>query len=162
MPLTRRKLLMLFGGILVGVPAGCTLGGGDAKPSTNASPAAPDPLIGLLGAEHAMLALYDSVLARYPQLARQLGPVRADHAAHVEALRAAAGLASPNPSAQPSITPRPVVAPPSAAAGIAKLRAAETAAAGRLSRACLIAPVDRAPLLGSIAACESAHLVLVR
>lgn len=162
-PLTRRSLLAAVGAMLVTAPAGCTLFDGEsATPRASAPPPPPDPLLPLLAAETAVLSRYDGVQARHPQLARRLGPLRADHVAHLDALRDIVGNPAASPSTATSPSSTPVAAPATAAAALAALRAAELAAARRVSLACLTAPVERAALLGSIAACESAHLVLLR
>jgi len=162
-PLTRRSLLAAVGAALVTAPAGCTLFDGEsATPRVSAPPPPPDPLVPLLTAETAVLALYDGVRARLPQLAGRLGPLRTDHVAHLDALRGIVRAPAANPSMSPSPSPAPAIAPATATAALAALRAAELAAARRMSLACLTAPVERAALLGSIAACESAHLVLLR
>lgn len=161
-PLTRRSLLAAVGAVLVTTPAGCTLfDGKSANPRASAPPPAPDPLLPLLAAEAAVLALYDGVQARHPQLARRLSTLRADHAAHLDALRRIIRTPAANPSTPASPSTTPVAAPATPAAALAALRAAEVTAARRVSIACLTAPVERAALLGSIAACESAHLVLL-
>ncbi|MEO6712624.1 MAG: hypothetical protein ABIM89_04250 [Mycobacteriales bacterium] len=164
MPLSRRNLLIVLGSALVTAPTGCTLlDGGTATPRATPAPPPPDPLLPALVAENTMLVLYDNVLARYPQLAARLAPIRADHAAHLDALRAVVrGAPAGRPSPSASAAPTPAAVPSTAAAAIVTLRAAELAASRLLSLACVTAPVDRAALLGSIAACESAHLVLVR
>lgn len=160
-PLTRRSLLTALGMTVVAAPAGCTLFNGEpAAPRASASPPPPDPLLPLVSAESAVLALYDGVMGRHPQLAGRLRQVRDDHAAHVEALRAVVRPPAPSPSVP--ATPSAVVAPATVPAALAALRAAESAAAKRSSVACLTATAGRAPLLGSIAACESAHLVLLQ
>lgn len=165
MPLTRRSLLAAVGGVLVTAPTGCTLLHGEsASPQASTSPPPPDPIVPLLGAESALLAQYDAALARHPQLAGRIGPVRADHAAHLDALRDIVKSPVENPStgATPSPSATPMATSATAAAALAALRAAESAAARRLAAACLTAPPARAALLGSIAACESAHQVLLR
>ena len=157
---TRRRLLSrsaqaaLAGVVLA--PARCgPLGDRPEPPQATGSPAPPDPLLPLLAAERELLHRYDHVLGRFPQLA-ELAYVRADHDVHITALRAIVRGAEPSP------TPAPTFAPATAAAAVAALRVAETAAAARYGSACVAAPASRAALLGSIAACESSHLVLLR
>lgn len=149
----------LGAGLALSGAAACDPLGRTARvPAPRHSPAAPDPLLELLAAERALLAQYDTVIARFPALTRATA-VRADHLAHVQALRlllrAPAG-ASPAPASVP------VSVPASPSAALLALRAGEVAAAARNTAACIAAPSSRAPLLGSIAACESAHLVLLR
>lgn len=163
MPLTRRRLLAGslragVGGLVVAGAAACDpLGRSHPTPRPD-RPTAPDPLLELLAAERALLSQYDAVLARFPSVA-SVTAVRADHAAHVDALRAV--VRAPATSASASPTP-PVAAPATLPAAMAALRAAEVSAAARTTAACIAAPASRAALLGSIAACESAHLVILR
>lgn len=143
------------GGLLL---AGCGAFGRQAprpSPRPSASSAQrPDPLLPLLAAERGLLSSYDAVLARYPQLLPRLAAVRADHAAHLDALRTLTGQHHQLPL--PATT-----APATASAAVAALRLAEEAAAARTGAACLAAPSSQAALLGSIAACESAHRLLL-
>lgn len=165
MPLTRRSLLTALSAVLVAAPAGCTVfDDNSATTRATPSPRPPDPLLPLLAAESVLLAQFDATLARYPQLTGRLGAVRADHAAHLAALLGIVRnpLGSPSPAATSSVSPPAAAVPATAAAAVATLRAAEVAAARRATAACLVAPPARVALLGSIAACESAHLVLVR
>ncbi|PZS32222.1 MAG: hypothetical protein DLM59_08595 [Pseudonocardiales bacterium] len=159
MPLTRRRFLagslrVLGGGTALVAASACDpLGRSGPRPRRSPSPG-PDPLLELLAAERALLSQYDVVLARFPA-APGAAAVRADHAAHVDALRALV-------HAPAAASPAPVSPPGTTAAAVAMLRAAETSAAARATDACLAAPAARAALLGSIAACETAHLVLLR
>ncbi len=157
MPLTRRNLLTgaaraAFGGLAL---SGCGVFGRPAPPSPRPSPSRTDALLPVLAAERALLGQYDAVLARHPQLVPRLAAVRADHAAHLHALAAAASVRADSGGGHGV-----ALAGPDAA--LATLRAAERAASLRAGAACLVAPAPRAALLGSIAACESAHAVLLR
>ena len=167
MPLTRRELLVALGAVVITGPAGCTVFDDEPAPplaSAPPSPPPPDLLLPLLAIEGALLAQYDATLARYPQLVSRAGPIRADHAAHLGALRAIVGTPATSESApaRPAASPPRIVIPATSAAALAVLRSAEAAAGRRLASACLSAPPARAALLGSIAACESAHLVLLQ
>lgn len=158
MLLTRRQMLAgaLQALAAVGL-AGCRpFGRPAAHPKPHASPPQTDALLPLVVAERAVLKQYDDVLARYPQLLARVGVIRADHAAHLDALRGA--LAGPDRPAPEG----PAFAPATPAAALAGLRATEANAAARLATACAFAAPARAALLGSVAACESAHLVLLR
>ena len=115
-------------------------------------PADPDPLEPLLAAELALVASYDAAIKAAPAQAARLRAVRADHAAHVQALRA-------------RLDPRRVAAIETTAAAstssVAGLITAERAAAKQATEACLAASGERAALLASIAACESSHVVVL-
>lgn len=159
MPLTRRRLLAgsvwgAVGGVIGAVLAACDPLGRSHPAPRPGRPKPPDPLRELLAAERALLSQYDGVLARFPAVA-SIAAVRADHAAHVDALRALV-------RAPAAASPPPVAVPATLVAAVAALRAAEVSAAARTTAACIAAPAARAALLGSIAACESAHLVILR
>ncbi len=133
-----------------------------ARPAPTASPiprpSRPTALLALVAAEHDLLAAYDATLARHPALLPRLAALRADHAAHLDALAAVARVRAGTPL--PANTPANL--PGVAGAALAALRAAEAAAAARTGAACLAAPATQAALLGSIAACESAHRLLLQ
>lgn len=141
-----------------------------------------------LAAEAALLAAYDATLHRHPSLARTLRPVRAEHAAHLAALRRATtpagdragagpagagekgGVAGPTTGAGGKAGPalpgaratrRPAV-PPNPAAAVAALAGAERSAAAARVADCVAAPRELAPLLASIGASEAAHLPALR
>ncbi len=158
--LTRRRLirtgLPFLGGAALAALTGCDPLGRHLAPRPSPSPSGSDALLPVLSAEHALVKLYDDILARYPALAGRAGALRADHLAHLRSLGAIVRGADPGPPAGPAFVPV------STAAALAALRAAEHAAATRTGLACLAAPRSRAALLGSVAACESAHLVLLR
>jgi hypothetical protein len=137
--LTRRHLLVTTG--LAGA-AGCT--------SNKAAPAPKpvDPDIALRSAavarERALLRAYDDALAAHPALAARLTPLRADHVIHLAALRA------------PSATPIPA---PLLAGTPLHLLEKDTASAH--AAAALLASRELAPVLASLAACESSHVGLL-
>ncbi|MDQ6875428.1 MAG: hypothetical protein M3042_10270, partial [Actinomycetota bacterium] len=124
MVMTRRQML---GGAVQALAAlglaGCRL---SDRPTAHPSPRAfrplADPLLPLVLAERALLKQYDDVLARYPQLLARVGVVRADHAAHLDALRGVLG--APDRSASEG----PAFAPATPAAALTVLRAAEARA----------------------------------
>lgn len=165
--LTRRRLLVA-GGSLVGTALAAGLAGCDpfAPPTAGRSPSPagtrpppPDPLIALAVAEADLLAGYDRLLAAGAgPLEARLRGIRADHAAHLAALRAALP-----PATRPSL--RPASPSPSPTAGAAPttsgLRAAELATADRLGQAALTAPAGRVSLLASIAASEASHAAVL-
>ncbi len=185
-PFSRRRVVVLGTAAaagLAGALSGCTASGhrggpgettaGDAGGSGTGSPSVSqsvsqslsssqptrspdDPQLADVRDERRLIAAYDAVLAAFPKLTPRLAPIRTDHAAHLEALQAMAGPASHH------------VAPPTApaksastGAALAALRAAEKRAVAARTTSCVAAPRDRAPMLGSIAASESVHAMLL-
>lgn len=105
-----------------------------------------------------LLSRYDATIAAQPDLSSRLAPLRADHAAHVDALNAAMGRTpSPTPSASASGSPGPAV-PTGTKAAVAALRGAEKTAQGDAAKVCMTVPAQYAELVGSIAACRATHL----
>jgi hypothetical protein len=137
--LTRRHLLASTG--LAGAAA-CTTS------KTPPPPKAVDPDIALRAAavarEQSLLAAYDVALAARPALATKLTPLRADHVTHLAALQA------PNATAT---TATATAGPP-----LAQL---EKAAGAAHAAAALLASRELAPVLASLAACESSHVGLL-
>jgi hypothetical protein len=110
-------------------------------------------------------ALYAAVLARFPSAGRDLAPLAAEHAAHVEALRGHARTPSTSPTASPgpsttSTTPAPDV-PATLPEAVRALAAAERTAADRRARQAVRTTPGTARLLASIAACDAAHAELL-
>lgn len=137
--------------------AGCGL----LDPGPAAGDAGTGTLVALWHREQELVARYAAAVTRFPSLAGRLRPVRADHAAHAEALGAlvaARATASPVPS-PPVATVGPAA---TTTAVLAELAGAEAAASTAAGRAALTAEGDTAALLASIAACESTHLVVLR
>lgn len=167
-PVSRRGALTGIAAAVLGLgTAGCgVLTGGSAQQSTP-----PDPLEPLIRAKASLLGSYDAVLARHPGLAAELRPLRADHAAHLAALVSQLDVRrrvvlfpehreqGTDRTSTPAPSSRTVPASPGQAR--AQLRAGERAAAARSRAACLAATGDRAALLGSIAACERSHGVVL-
>ncbi len=149
--LARRRLLT---GALAGATGILTAACGPLSGADRGSvpPADPDPLEPLLAAELALIASYDAAIKALPAQAARLRAVRADHAAHVQALRA-------------RLDPRRAAAIETTAAAstsnVQGLVAAERAVAKQATDACLAASGERAALLASIAACESSHVVVL-
>ena len=137
--------------------AGCTLGGsGRPQPSPS-----PDPLAPVLTGTQALVDLYTATVAAQPSLADRLNPLLAEHRAHVDALRAAMGLAtqssgSPSPTGAP--TPSAGQVPANAAAALAAVAGAERTAQAAAVKDCLASRPEHAGLLGSIAASRACHL----
>lgn len=168
-PSRRRVLqggLVLGGGVLL---AGCGLfedGGllrGDDEPDPDVV-----ALRAALADEDELLAAYDATLAAHPALAPTLQPLRAEHAEHrrvvldrlgddAEAEPQAAdtppGEASPEPAPGPS---GPVV-PAEPGAAVTELSRREDDAARGRRRSALSVSAPLAPLLGSVAASEASH-----
>ena len=149
--LTRRSALASAGLALV---TACTRG------RRSGPPAAPDPdtvlTVAAVAREQALLARYDDVLSAAPALAGVLGPLRAEHAAHLVALGATdAAAASPAPTPAPSASPAAVQV---LRQDLARLE--REAAAGHASGA-VAASRRLAPVLASLAASEASHLAVL-
>ncbi|HTC69465.1 MAG TPA: hypothetical protein VK662_07850 [Acidothermaceae bacterium] len=209
-PLTRRTALRLLVVGTVGLLAGCrsakhpaaapaTSGstspaGGSHTPSVSPAVAVASPTLSpdealahrVALAEAQLIGAYDDATRDHPELAALLAPLRADHAAHADAL--VSGIASsPPPSASPS-TALPSSAPPSApvvggvgaGAGaaaappssppaspspssviIGQLIALERAAAAARVTDLVTTSGSLARLLASIGGCEAAHAALL-
>ncbi len=188
----RREVLGALGAAGIALVAGCTSApAGHPRPSP--TPTGPDPQLADLESERVLLASYDAVLRAHPTLSGRLHPIRADHVAHVAALRrlvapesghhrtspgsgtpasgtpasgtpasgtpASGTSASTRAPTSPAPTPPRIPADPVAALGL--LRTAERSASAARTRSCLAAVTDRAALLGSIAASEASHGVLL-
>jgi hypothetical protein len=121
-----------------------------------------------------LAAAYAATIAAHPTTRAALGPLAAEHDAHVAALVALlpaptatpSGSPSPSGSASASGSASPIASPPPVAASraeaVAALATAErTAAARRRGQAGGAGP-ELARLLASIAACEVVHATLVK
>jgi hypothetical protein len=114
-----------------------------------------------------LAAAYAATIAAHPTTRASLGPLAAEHDAHVAALVALlppptatpSGSASPTGSTSPSASPPPVAASPAEA--VAALAAAERTAAARRRGQAGRAGAELARLLASIAACEAVHIAQV-
>jgi hypothetical protein len=149
--LTRRHLLATTG--LAGVAA-CT-----AK-KVAPLPKRIDPDVALRAAavtrEQVLLAAYDAALAARPAVAAALAPLRDDHVAHLAALQASSATVAPTPA--PTATPVPAPAPATTSTPLAHL---ERTTAAAHAAAALLASRELAPVLASLAACESSHVGLL-
>ena len=148
--LPRRTLLQVAAAVAV-LPA-CDLL--DRGPDEPAAPT-PDEVLRSSAAadEGALLVRYDAVLARHPGLATRLTSLRAAHAEHL------ATLVAPVPSPSPSTAPA-VPADPRAA--LRELLGLErTASAARTTWARTAEAPDLVALLGSMAACEATHALVL-
>lgn len=116
-----------------------------------------------------LAAAYAATIAAHPTTRTALGPLAAEHEAHVAALVALlpapsasaspSGSASPGGSTSPSASAPPVA--PSPAEAVAALATAERTAAGRRRGQAGRAGAELARLLASIAACEAVHTAQV-
>ena len=206
-PLTRRTALRLLMIGTVALLAGCKstkhpAAGPDTSRSTSpttgsftasgspstaaASPTlSPDELLAhrVALAEAELISAYDDASRDHPELASLLGPLRADHAAHADAL--VPGTASPPPAAPPSssapasaVSSRPVggvgagvgaaaapSSPPSSPSPssmiIGQLIALERTAATARVNDLVTTSGSLARLLASIGGCEAAHAALL-
>jgi hypothetical protein len=113
-----------------------------------------------------LVAAYTATIAAHPATAKALGPLAAEHRAHLAALvtllpAPATSTPTPSPSASTSPSTTPPAVAPSPAAALADLATAERSAAARRSQQAGRAGPELARLLASIAACEAVHAVLV-
>ena len=118
-------------------------------------------LLHAVAAEQNLIWVYAKVMALYPALAGPLAPLRAEHEAHLDQLRARVieppGPQSPAPGLDHAVAARPLIAGPQAAA-LVQLRALELAAVTAQMGRLAAAPASLAQLYASIAACESTHV----
>lgn len=135
--------------------SGCGKGFGALGP-----PPRPLPEVGVLtraiSREHLMIARYQAVVSGFPALAGELGPLLAEHRAHLTALHSRL-LPGAKPAPVPSSGPPIPAGPADRAAAIAGLRAAEDRAARALLDSLAVASPSLAQLLASIAASEATH-----
>jgi hypothetical protein len=152
-PMTSRRAVLAS---VVGGATGLALAGCRGSPRPAPSPT-PHPLLPTLTGVLALIDLYQATIAAYPDLADRLGPLLADHQAHLEAVRRAMGV--PSPTASPSAaSPSASVAPDDPDAAVAALHTAEQAGQASAQKACLAATAAYAALIGSIAACRATHV----
>jgi hypothetical protein len=154
---SRRELLRALGLVALG---------GTAAPMTACDlfdrapkrPPEPDPLAPMIAEALDLAARYEAAVASNAALAGRLGPVAQAHRAHAEELARVTG------AALPTGTPTPAPTTPAADGQnvLAALRAAEQQGREAAAKACVDAPVQRAALLGSIAAARATHLEVLR
>jgi hypothetical protein len=170
--ITRRGVLAAGAGAAAAAVAGCGRAANGAAGATgSASPAATSAAVPAAAAtssapvtkaaaaawavpvaagERTLLASYDAVAKAHPALKTKLAPLRAAHAAHLKALKvtgsgkAISGL----PTAQ--------------AQALSRLAAAEQKAADSTAAACVTCPTEAAALLGSIAAADASHVLVLQ
>jgi hypothetical protein len=162
-----RRSVLAGGGLLL--VAACT--GSSPSPVLAPRLTADQRLARHAAAEITVLsAAYTATIAAHPRTRRALGPLAAEHEAHVAALvellpaptATPSGSPSPSGSTSPSTSasPPPVV-PATPAEAVAALAVAERAAAARRRAQAGGAGPELARLLASIAACESVHVAQV-
>jgi hypothetical protein len=160
--LPRRRLLGVIAGWIglctTPLATSCTTGDAQepAQPKADPDGAVRDRVAASV---QALIVAYDATAGRHPALASELAPLRAEHAAHLEALDRAA---TPSGAPAGSPTTRPKVAADSRTARSALVRAEERAAASRVREAVAAASPDLARLLAAIGASEAAHAALLR
>lgn len=150
--ITRRAVLWSGLGV---VAAGAGAGVGVLLPAHPAQPRtrAPQPLLDALAAEQRLVAVL-SEASTDESLREPMALARADHLAHLEAIRAMLAAFAPTAAAVST----PAAGPPSREA----LRAAEAQAASAAAARAAVLSGRTATVLASIAACEATHAELFR
>jgi hypothetical protein len=141
-------------GVLVAGGGGVTAGALQRLPVAHREPP-PAELVAALAAERSLIAGIDATTGGDASVRTALRLIRADHAAHLDALQAAARA---YPGASSSTSPS---APPATALTRAALRDAERAASTRAAAQAASLSGAAATLLASIAACEATHAELL-
>lgn len=100
-------------------------------------------------AERQLAASYAAVIKAHPALKTVLMPLQAAHSAHARALRA------PGPA-------KALPLPPTQAGALIALVTAENHASSLASAACVTCPVEGAVVLGSIAAADASHVLVLQ
>jgi hypothetical protein len=113
-------------------------------------------LLRAITAEQNLIWIYATVMSAYSGLAAELGPLHAEHQAHLAQLRARV-VEPPGKQLTVAVTDKPLIAGTQAAA-LRQLRAAEQAAVSAQMGRLAAAPAALAQLYASIAACESTHV----
>jgi hypothetical protein len=149
--ITRRAVLWSGLGVATagaGAAAGALLPAHPAGPRTPA----PQPMLDALAAEQRLVAMHGAAVTE-ESLREPMAFVRADHVAHLQAIRALLAAFAPATAA-----PAPAAGHPTREG----LRAAETqAASSAVARAAALTG-RAAAVLASIAACEATHAELFR
>lgn len=160
--LDRRQLLATF----VAATATASLTACSSSADNSAKAEKPDPQLTDFADEQSLVAAYDATLARHPDLASQLSPLRQQHTDHLAALANLVGkkvtaTVAPTPETSAVATVVPSTVPNDKTAAIAALRKAEHSATAARTASCLTASKERAVVLASIAACEASHEVVL-
>jgi hypothetical protein len=148
-------------GVLIGGLAAAAAAVGLAGCTDSDRTEPPSPVLPVLAGSRALVAAYDAVLLRHTDLTDRLGPLRADHRQHVDALTKRLGSATPSPSGSANTSPSAPAVPDGADAAVALLADAERKAQRDGASACLSAPREYATLFGSIAACRATHVAVL-
>lgn len=162
-PSVTRRGVLVAGVLVAATGAGAAAGLVRSVPRQAVSRGAPPPeLAGALAREQQLVAGLDAALRFDPSLAARLGPIRADHAAHADALRSAlasypGGVGGVSSGSGSSAPPAGQAAP-----SLARLRASEADAARLAAGDSLDLGGARAALLASISAAEAGHVELLR
>jgi hypothetical protein len=148
-PVSRRGVLLGTAAVVVGAAGGVAAGElRPLHPHHSGKPAPPD-LVAALTAEWTLIARLDFAVTHKSVPRAAVAAIRADHAAHADALVAA--LAQYAPAVVPQAPAQRT------AAARAALRAAESAASAQAARAAAQLDGRIATLLASIAASEASH-----
>ena len=158
--LSRRQLLGASPAALPAALSGCLALSACSAPAVLKAPPAVSPqaqaLLRAVSAEQDLVLLYDRVIAAHPALGTALGPLRAEHSAHLAQLRGTVieppGKRLPGPSAS-----QPVLGATQARV-LVQLRGAEQDAVTALMGHLAGAPPSLAQLYASIAASEATHV----
>ena len=167
-PISRRTLLFGVGGLSAAAllsATGCGYFGSDEPPAPSvvATPAALDPINGLISTTNLHLLRLDAAIAADPTDAPRLTPLRDDRQAQLTALEAE--FARMNPTGTGTATSPAVTAPPAATitmpdtpeAIISAVRGDAATAQVQFTDATSSASRYRAALFGSIAAALASH-----
>jgi hypothetical protein len=186
--LTRRVLLRGAAAGSAAAAALASAGCSSERRPPAARPAQPDPDVALLGeliaGKERFIALYRQAAAADPELAETLRPFERRHRAHLEELRrrlppgvsptpagrggaGSADASAASPRAQSSVatadpgdgSAEPSPSPSAPKVTVARLRAAERAAAAARPRQLATVSPSLAQLVACIGACEAAHVV---
>ncbi|KUN63911.1 hypothetical protein AQJ46_30365 [Streptomyces canus] len=156
-PRRRSLLASVAGGALL---AGCSDGTGSTEEGTAGSPSVVERARARAARDsRGIVERYDAVLAAYPALAEQVGPLRAEAVRHAEAFGET--VATSSPTASPASPSPSVTVPTTEKDALAQLAAAERALADRRAKALLDVPGELARLLASVAAAGAAHAYLL-
>jgi hypothetical protein len=167
---TRRVVLGAGLAGVVAVLTGCDSGGGSkgaaaatgsstvsttpsaAATTTTAAPTTAPPeawATEVGGAESSLVASYTTVIKSHPSLAKTLNPLKAAHAAHLAAVGVpATGKVLPG-------------LPAGQAAALSRLAVAEQRASDLAAAHAITSPSQAAVLLGSIAASDASHILVL-
>ena len=135
-----------------------------------ATPPRPAPdvwvLAGVIAAEHALVARYQSVIAGFPALGPVITPLLREHEEHLAALRGRLAVPAGSPyhlsTGSPGASPSPSGHVATVAGAFAYLRAAERDQAADLVRRLTAVKPSLAQLMASIGASEASHESVLR